>query len=134
MTRSRLCLFDEIEALIGTGPALKLFSARGGGRIRIPAVAPDDHWLVGLVGREAADALCSHWRQDVASGSASGIEIDLPRGPTGALASARRAMAALLAQGLTADEAARASGLTRRTAYRMRKRPQKRDPGQGTLF
>ncbi|CAA0129725.1 Uncharacterised protein [Starkeya nomas] len=54
----------------------------------------------------------------------------MPRGPTGTLAQARRRMAEALEQGATADAAARASGLTRRTAYRMRKK----DPRQLPLL
>ncbi|WP_422802186.1 helix-turn-helix domain-containing protein, partial [Starkeya nomas] len=62
--------------------------------------------------------------------TARGVEIDMPRGPTGTLAQARRRMAEALEQGATADAAARASGLTRRTAYRMRKK----DPRQLPLL
>lgn len=140
MTERGASLFDHIAAVIGAGAALVLFRARGGARITIPARAPDGHWLVELIGREAADALCDHYRQGTPSNSMRGAELDLPRGPTGVmgefaptLARARRVMAEALAAGHSAEEAARQAGLTRRTAYRMRGRS-KRDPRQGDLF
>lgn len=133
-------LFDEIAEVIGASAALTLFRARGGGRVTIPARAPDGHWLVELIGRKAADDLCAHIRQGTPGAAMRGLEIDLPRGPTGVvgefaptLARARRVMAEALADGASADEAARRAGLTRRTAYRMRKRA-KSDPRQGSLF
>lgn len=133
-------LFDDIAEVIGTSAALELFRARGGGRVTIPPHAPDGHWLVELIGRTAADALCAYYRQGTPSGRLRGVEIDLPRGPTGVVGEiaptlnrARREMAKALAEGASADEAARRAGLTRRSAYRMRKRA-KGDPRQGRLF
>ncbi|WP_168460202.1 helix-turn-helix domain-containing protein [Xanthobacter sp.] len=140
MSDSPSALFDDIASVIGAGAALALFRARGGGRISIPARAPDGHWLVELIGRPAADALCDYFRQGTPGDSMRGAQLDLPRGPTGVvgefaptLARAKRVMAEALDQGASADEAARRAGLTRRTAYRMRKRS-KGDPRQGDLF
>lgn len=126
MNESPCPLWDEIAEVIGTDAALKLFEARGGGRVSIPAHAPDGHWLVELLGRESADALCGYFQQGTASGGTSGYVLDLPRGPTGVVAEtvmtalqvARRKMEEALAAGKSADEAARISGLTRRTGYR----------------
>jgi hypothetical protein len=136
-------LFDEIAEVIGATAALTLFRAKGGGRITVPAKAPDGHWLVELIGREAADRLCAHYRQGTPGERMRGAEIDLPRGPTGVIGEiaptiqrARRIMAQALAEGESADEAARRSGLTRRAAYRMRQRIKapRKDPRQGDLF
>ncbi|MGQ3674665.1 hypothetical protein ACT6QH_04080 [Xanthobacter sp. TB0139] len=119
-------MWDEIAEVIGTDAALKLFEARGGGRVFIPAHAPDGHWMVELLGRESADALCGYFQQLSSAGRERGFVLDLPRGPTGVVAatvipslqSARRKMEEALAAGKSADEAARISGLTRRTGYR----------------
>lgn len=126
-------LFAEIEGVIGFAAAFKLAEARGGQRTSLPARAPDGHWLVTLLGREAADKLCAHFRESGPDGAPRGRVLDLPRGPAGTLAQAQRRMADALAAGDSADIAARKAGLTRRTAFRMRKRGQP-DPRQGRLF
>ncbi|MFG1207024.1 hypothetical protein [Xanthobacter flavus] len=141
MPDSPSTLFDDIASVIGASAALALFRARGGGRVTIPAYAQSGHWLVELIGWKAADALCDYFRTGSPNlNTMRGAEIDLPRGPTGVvgefaptLARAKRVMAEALENGVSADEAARRAGLTRRTAYRMRKRS-KRDPRQGEFF
>lgn len=126
-------LFAEIEGVIGFPAAYKLAEARGGQRVTIPAHAPDGHWLVTLLGRASADRLCAHFRENGPDGAPRGRVLDLPRGPAGTMAQARRRMAEALEAGHSADIAARQSGLTRRTAFRMRKR-RAPDPRQGRLF
>lgn len=123
----------EIADVIGVDAALRLADARGGGRVTIPSRAPEGHWLVGLIGREAADQLCAHFRTLSPEGAARGVELDLPRGPTGTLASARRRIAQAMADGASAEAAARHAGMSRRTAYRMKKR-RTGDDKQGRLF
>lgn len=113
--------FGQIVDAIGLPLAVRLADARGGARCTIPARAPDGHWLVDLLGRPGADQLCARFRILSPEGRERGVEVDLPRGPTGSLAEARRRMANALEAGAPADEAARASGMTRRTAYRKRK-------------
>ncbi|WP_159602139.1 hypothetical protein, partial [Starkeya nomas] len=101
-------VFAQIAAVIGLPLAVRLAEQRGGGRFTVPAHAPAGHWLVELLGREAADKLCAHCRTLSPENTARGVEIDMPRGPTGTLAQARRRMAEALEQGATADAAARA--------------------------
>lgn len=133
-------IYGEMVTLIGEEAALALLRARGGGRVTIPAKARPDHWLVDLIGQAAADVLCAYYRTGSPQGRLRGIELDLPRGPTGAqaevaatLARARQVMAQALASGASADDAARRAGLTRRSAYRMRLKGIV-DPRQGRLL
>lgn len=123
-------VFAQIAEVIGLPAAIRLAEVRGGARLTVPARAPAGHWLVELLGRDAADSLCAHYRTLSPEGAERGVEIDMPRGPTGTLAQARRRMAEALDAGVNAEAAARATGLSRRTAYRMRKK----DPRQLTLL
>ncbi|MFT0861685.1 hypothetical protein [Ancylobacter sp. G4_0304] len=129
---SRTDLFAEIAEVIGLPAAVKLAEARGGTRIMVPAKAGDGHWLVQLLGRETAEQLFAHFREHGPEGVPRGRLVDLPRGPTGSLATARRRMVEALESGVSADRAARMSGMTRRSAFRIKKRI--RDPRQGDLF
>ncbi|MFL9829060.1 hypothetical protein [Rhodoplanes sp. SY1] len=129
-------LLAEIAEVAGLEAALKLAESYGGCRVRIPAaVQSDRHWLALCVGREAAEKICTHYRQGTGSGRMRGAYVLVPRGPTGAIASARRRLAQALATGASAAQAARVSGLTERTAYRLRQRGRaSEDDKQGSLF
>ena len=129
-------LLAEIADVAGLDAALALAASHGGCRVRIPAeVKSDRHWLARCVGREAADRICAHYRQGTGSGQMRGAYVLVPRGPTGAIASARRRLAQALANGASAAEAARIAGMTERTAYRQRSRVRAvEDDKQGSLF
>ncbi|QFR32402.1 hypothetical protein [Ancylobacter sp. TS-1] len=133
---NRSDVFAEIVGVIGLPAAVKLADARGGTKITIPSRVSASHWLVEIIGREAADQLCAHYRTLAPEGWERGTVLDMPRGPTGtlhqALGRARRQMAEALEAGQTAADAARVSGMTRRTAFRMRRR--ERDRRQLKLF
>ncbi len=77
---------NEIAEVAGLVAAVAIAEARGGTRVHFPARAPDGHWLVELVGREAADKLCEHFRARPAGGS----EVLIPVGPKNFYARARR--------------------------------------------
>lgn len=128
-------LLAEIAEVAGLEAALKLAESHGGRRVSIPARIPaDDHPLVQSVGRVAAEKICAHYRQGTGSGRSCGIYIVVPLGPSGALAGARRRLAKALAEGASAAEAARAAGMTERSAFRARARLRDRDDKQGRLF
>jgi len=128
-------LLAEIAEAAGLDAALKLAAAHGGVRRTIPArIRSDSHWLVGCVGREAADQICAHFCQDAGSGTPSGIKVLVPLGPTGTIAGARRRLAQALAEGKSASEAARLAGMTERSAFRARSRVRRPDDKQGRLF
>lgn len=79
-------LLNEIAEVAGVVAAVQIAEARGGTRVHFPARAPDGHWLVELVGREAADKLCAHFRAT----EAGGCHVDVPLGPKNFYAQARR--------------------------------------------
>jgi hypothetical protein len=120
-------LLAEIAEVAGLATALALAEERGGNRIYIPERAPDDHWLVRLVGRSATDKLCHHFA------TPSGIELELPRGPTGSRAAQWRELRTMIEAGRPSSEITRRLGISRRTVTRHRGRHET-DDGQGSLF
>jgi len=106
----------EVAEVAGLKAALELAAARGGNRAYIPSCCGDDHWLVRAVGRAAADAICAHFAVP------SGIEIDIPRGPTGRQAQYYRDLARLIGEGRSSSEITQALGISRRTVTRHRAR------------
>jgi hypothetical protein len=128
-------LLAEIADVAGLPAALKLAKERGGVECYIPARAPDDHWLVQCVGREAADKLCAHFVAAIESDSGKsrhGVKILLPLGDSGTAADARRRAREALDSGASLSEAARRSGLHQRTVQNIRARM--KDRRQGSLF
>lgn len=128
-------LLGEIAEIAGLSAALALAERVGGTRVTIPARAPDGHWLVKTVGREAADKICDHLRILAPDGREAGARhVVIPSGPAGCLAKARKRLVRELEAGTSAREAARRTGLSERTAFRMRARLREEDDSQGTLF
>lgn len=107
--------YRNIADAAGLEAALKIGDAYGGRRIHIPRPArlTEGHWLRELIGDEAALALC-RW--------ADGTQIELPLPPEAGLSGRRRRAEKALAEGLSADEAARISGRHVRSVYRYRQR------------
>ncbi|KAF0136668.1 MAG: hypothetical protein FD139_727 [Methylocystaceae bacterium] len=128
-------LLAEIAEVAGLVAAVQLAKAKGGTECYIPARAPDDHWLVQCVGREAADKLCAHFVAAIESDSGRsrhGVKILLPLGEAGSRAEARRRVREALEQGKTLSEAARSGGVHQRTVQNIRARM--KDKRQGSLF
>ncbi|MEQ1697387.1 MAG: hypothetical protein ABL901_16265 [Hyphomicrobiaceae bacterium] len=98
-------LIAELAEVAGLNAALALATARGGNRIYIPAKAADDHWLVATVGRPAADKIMTYY--------ATGVELDLPRGPTGLRAETWRRLYRMLDEGCSSSQITRALGISR---------------------
>ena len=109
-------LLSEIAEVAGLEAALQIAEARGGNRVYIPERAPDNHWLVQTVGREAADAICAHFAVP------SGIEIELPCGPVGRQGNYERRLHEMILAGKTSTEITRTLGISRRTVHRHRRR------------
>lgn len=107
----------QIAAVAGEEAALAIARARGGTQIYVPPAPGPDHWLSQLVGSEAASAI----GEALADGHA-GVRIDLPLGPTGAVArqaAARNAqMDAMIAAGRSERDIALATGYTVRSVRR----------------
>jgi hypothetical protein len=98
-------LIVELAEVAGLSAALALATARGGNRVYIPARAADDHWLVQLLGREAAGKIMDYY--------ATGVELDLPRGPTGLRAETWRRLYRMLDEGASSSQITRALGISR---------------------
>jgi hypothetical protein len=123
----------SLEALIdivGEAPALRLVAARGGSRIYVPGRLSEDHWLVALIGAEAAGRLVDH----VATGHGGG-SVELPRGPAGRFGEYRRRLMAAAAGDASAAEIARELRIHGRTVRRARRKLRKAgDARQGRLL
>ncbi|CUW41123.1 conserved protein of unknown function (DNA binding 12-129) [Magnetospirillum sp. XM-1] len=124
-------ILAEIAEVAGTAAALQLAHAKGGlERVYIPR--PDNlapgHWLVDLVGMEAALAI---------AGRLGGGHVEIPLGPSAGRVRQWRIMRAALAAGKSGAAAARAAGLHQRTVRRHRNGHSGNDggdDGQGRLF
>lgn len=105
--------FREIVELIGIGPALALVVARRGRRVYIPAVNSlhPEHWLTKLLGLDEAGALADCY-------GPGQLEVPTLAGATYArmLGETWR----LTEAGQSANQIARALGITRRTVHNHR--------------
>lgn len=123
----------EIAEAAGVDAALALAKARGGTRIDIPARVSEGHWLIEVVGREAADLICEYFRTLSAEHREAGARhIVIPRGPVAILKQARAQLEQALLAGSSPRAAARASGLSERTAFRVQKELRKKQKKHGT--
>lgn len=130
MTSERLHLpplLNEIAEVAGVVAAVAIADARGGTRAHFPARAPDGHWLVELVGREAADKLCAHFRATAAGGS----YLSIPVGPKNFYSRARR-RALEMRESHSASAVALDLGVSERIVYKWW--ADKPDDRQGRLF
>lgn len=118
-------ILTELAEVAGVARAVAFAREHGGKRVSVPSRRrlSDQHPLVLALGRAGAERLSEMF---------GGSTVDVPMGPAGTLAEARRRMARALAGGATIDQAAGAGGLHRRTAQRMRRHL--KDTGQGSLF
>jgi hypothetical protein len=111
-------LLSEIAEVAGLSAALALADARGGNRVYFPAPPNlrEGHPLVKIVGREAAMKICEHFAK------LGGIELEVPRGPTGSRADQGRFLAQLIEEGVPSGIITRRLGISRRTVARHRAR------------
>jgi hypothetical protein len=117
----------EIAEVAGLDAALKLAEKRGGTEVYIPLSAADDHWLVELVGRDAADAICAYFQH--------GVKVTLPAGPRGSLAKIRATAERMIAERRPTSEIALACGYTLRGVWKRKARLRERDDRrQGKLL
>lgn len=112
-------LLAEIAEVAGLDAALAIAEAKGGQEVFIVSRLRPDNWLVQAVGAERAERISAHfcsgrYRQKLA----------IPFGPKGSYLAERRrtarAMADALSSGASANEMARAAGVTNRSARRFR--------------
>ena len=111
MTTSLPPILQEIAEAISLDAAIKLAEAKGGQRIAIPTVLKDDHWLIDVLGKENALALCDYF----ANGTR--FHLDVPFGPTSDAARREAMIAKMIKEGKSANQIAAAGRFTRRTAF-----------------
>ena len=133
MARPELpAVIAEIAEIAGPEAAWALARAKGGTRVFIPAEAKADHWLVELVGIEAARRICAHYRIMSGNSRMNGVWLLIPM--AAAARSAERWTEAL-SQGLSIAETALRMGVHERTVSRRRaEHGRGNDKRQGTLF
>lgn len=126
----------DIAEIAGERAAQAIAVQRGGTEIYVPPHVGPDHWLVQLVGQEAADAICAHYRTVNADGVEVGMRhLAIPFAETHLLERARERCRQELLHGATARQAALRSGLSERSVYRAKARLRgARDPDQPDLF
>ena len=111
----------QIARVAGLDAALALAAAHGGTRIYIPRNLPADHWLITLVGQDAAQRMAREF---------GGEGYNMDHHPTHGIKGMRRAAERALDEQLSANEAARISGLHVRSIYaRKAKRRADAQPG-----
>jgi hypothetical protein len=105
-------ILGEIEEAAGLAVALQLASERGGREVYIPQPGSltAEHWLVQLVGMEAAQKVAQR---------IGGGRVELPLGPAGGSRSKVWAtIRQALSEGKSAPEAARLAGVHHKTVRR----------------
>jgi hypothetical protein len=109
-------LMCEIAEVAGIRAAIDLAEARGGNRVYFPTPGQlsEEHWLVKIVGRDAALKICKHFSPG------HHVELELPRGPTGSRADLWRRLARLIKEGAPSGVITRRLGISRRTVVRHR--------------
>lgn len=110
-------LLREVAEIAGIPAALRLAQAKGGTRVYVPRRLPADHWLVEIIGMEAASALQRRY---------SGEKIDIPLGIGGSMQNARAIARQALDGGASVAQAALAAGLTERGVYKLMSREERK--------
>ena len=111
-------ILAEIAGVAGLVAALKIADAMGGTRNNFPARARAEHPLAKLVGLEAAENICRHFR----TAHKAGTYVLVPLGPKNFYQRARRQAEGLTKAGVPCEEVARRLGLHMRTVRRYRAR------------
>lgn len=117
-------VMQEIVEVAGIKAAWEIVRTCGGRPISIPHEIKETHWLVDLVGMEAAQKISKHF---TAGWKRISIQIPLARD-----AERRLRLIKALESGMSATDAAAVSGVHVRTAYRTRKKI--KEDRQGELF
>lgn len=115
-------IITEIADAAGADAAWALVSQHGGTKVYIPQQVRQDHWLALLVGLDAARKICARM---------GGADIMLPHATRHR---GRVALVEALRGGASLNDAARASGMTVRSASRARSKLGKSACNQGDLF
>ncbi len=110
-------LLRTIAEVASLEAALKLSKERGGTRMYVPHKLSAGHWLVELIGVDAAAAVQKLYAGDV---------VDIPLGLGGSAQTARAIARHALDGGASVAQAARQAGLTERGVYKLLSREERR--------
>lgn len=126
-------LLAEIAEVAGIEAALAVAEAKGGQEVFVVSRLRPDNWLVKAVGQQKAQAISDHfcsgrYRQ----------KLDIPFGPKGSYLAERRRVARALADaqsaGASANQMAKAAGVTNRSARRFRSKQRHHNSSQFKLL
>lgn len=123
MHQSRIfnsAIFDEVAAVIGSGPAAKLCDRFGGTSLYVPRVASNNHEITLVIGAELAEAFCRRF---------AGENLLLPK----AYHRKQRAIALLKEGKLSIKAIALATDYTERHVHNINAEIRE-DDGQGSLL
>lgn len=123
MHQSRIfnsAIFDEVAAVIGSGPAAKLCDRFGGTGLYIPRAVANNHEIAIVIGAALAEVLCAHF---------AGETLQLPK----AFHRRQRVIDMLNEGKKTIKEIALATDYTERHVLTI-KAESREDDGQGSLF
>lgn len=115
-------LLNRIADVAGERAALILAHEKACQKIYIPVEVVADHWLVSLVGHEAAEAICDRF---------GGNTLEIPPALAGDKRRRARAIAEMIEKGYSTNSIARALGVTHKTVQLHRR---KTDSSQGSLL
>lgn len=121
-------VLEEIAAVAGIDAAWAIVRAKGGTEQFIPEVPVRGHWLVEILGMEAARKLCQHFRSN------HQMRVKIPRAHD---AQQLERWREAVQSGRSANETALEMGVDVRTVFNWRARLRKYrkpDPNQGSLF
>lgn len=118
-------LLGEIAEVAGERAALILGRDKACQRVRIPYILPGSHWLIDLVGDEAAQAIVVRF---------GGSRLDIPPALVGQKRRRRRVITEMTNNGMSTSQIARALGVARSTVAEHRRRLPKAASPQGDLF
>ena len=103
---------QEIADVIGLAAAIKLAEQKGGQQVFIPNKLSETHWLIGLMGEDKARDLVAYFTHE------TGTHILIPKAEVLRRAKKAEMVAALLAEGHSANTIAERTQLTRRQIFR----------------
>jgi len=106
----------EIAEVAGLPAALAIAEAKGGTRAHFPVRTAQGHWLPELVGADAAEKICMHFR----STARGGVGVDVPLGPKGYYMKVRKRALEMIGEGMSTDAIARRLGVSRTMIKRMK--------------
>ena len=116
-------LLNRIAEIAGVPAALAIGEHKACQKIHIPNHVDDDHWLVKLVGRTAAEALCEHYGSQ---------NLTIPPVLVGSKRRRAKAIAEMNRRGYSLNEIAATLGIARSTV--IDHRAKLKDEDQGSLF